>query len=117
MTPTVTMTTMKRAAPRNPEKTVTVVPYCRDLFNNTPSVRTAASYRCCQCHSAPGTGRTPVCPLLAALAELDVVVTPGMETLAASAQGVEGKAKNGTYKSGACEFLAEERQRRSIGNP
>jgi hypothetical protein len=78
-------------------------------FNRTVSVAHLPQTQFLQC-------RVDLTQLLAALAELDVVVTPEMETLAASAQRAEPAVEDGAYRAEAPEFLAEERERRSLGN-
>jgi hypothetical protein len=52
--------------------------------------------------------RIDLTQLLAALAELDVVVTPEMEQLAASARGGEARPENGAYTAAGPAFGVEE---------
>jgi hypothetical protein len=76
-------------------------------FNRTVSVAHLPQTQFLQC-------RIDLTQLLAALAELDVVVTPEMEQLAASAQGVavkEAGPENGPYPSAGPVFGGEERGR------
>src|SRR5712692_35756 len=71
-------------------------------FNRTVSVAHLPQTQFLQC-------RIDLTQLLAALVELDVVVTPEMEQLAASAQGLEAKAENNMYRPAGSTFGTEER--------
>ncbi len=71
-------------------------------FNRTVSVAHLPQTQFLQC-------RIDLTQLLAALVELDVIVTPEMEQLAASAQGLEAKAENNLYRPTGSAFGTEER--------
>lgn len=71
-------------------------------FNRAVSVAHLPQTQFLQC-------RIDLMRLLAALAELDIVMTPEMEQMAAAAQGGGTLAENGTQRSELPDFLAEER--------
>lgn len=71
-------------------------------FNRTVAVAHLPQTQFLQC-------RIDLTQLLAALVELDVVVTPEMEQLAASAQGLEARAENNLYRLAGPTFGTEER--------
>lgn len=68
-------------------------------FNRTVSITHLPQTQFLQC-------RVDLTQLLAALAELDVVVTPEMETLAASMPAEQPVMENGPYGPPMAEFMA-----------
>jgi hypothetical protein len=73
-------------------------------FNRTVSVAHLPQTQFLQC-------RIDLTQLLAALAELDVVVTPEMEQLAASTQGLEPKPETNAHRSAGPGFATNEQPR------
>jgi hypothetical protein len=76
-------------------------------FNRTVSVAHLPQTQFLQC-------RVDLTQLLAAVAELDVIVTPEMEQLAASAQGMEALVENGAARPTLPQFLAGRQELSSI---